>query len=246
MGNVDTYRPPQAGETDEDIEERIILALRWMYQHPHDKPSVVARQMNVPYSRFRRRLKGKGISLKDSHTAQRRLTPEQEETLLEWITYLGSTGFPLHRKALKAKIEAICGQKVSSSWINRFRKRNGDFLMFNRASGLDSKRAQAFNRSNVAEHFKRLKDAKEKFGISWRNVYNMDEKGCQLGGRKSSGIKYFFGRGDRGKYKQRSASLELVTVVECVCADGSSVPPGFIFASGSHYLDWFNQEPDLA
>jgi len=70
--------------------------------------------------------------------------------------------------------------------------------------------------------------------IPWENVYNMDEKGIQLGGgRKGNGRKYFYSREDRGSYKIRSADLELVTVIESCCADGTAFMPGFVFPGKS-------------
>jgi hypothetical protein len=63
------------------------------------------------------------------------------------------------------------------------------------------------------------------------NIYNMDEKGCQLGGGRRSGAsrKYILSRHSRQNYKTSSADLELVTIIECVAADGASIPPGIVF-----------------
>ncbi|PSR74652.1 hypothetical protein PHLCEN_2v9668 [Hermanssonia centrifuga] len=77
-------------------------------------------------------------------------------------------------------------------------------------------------------------------GVKWKNVYNMDEKGLQIGGgRKSTGEKYLFGRLDPSKYKSRDANLELVTIIECVSADGVALVPGFVFQGGSSLeVEW--------
>jgi hypothetical protein len=50
-----------------------------------------------------------------------------------------------------------------------------------------------FNYTVVKEHFERLDAVFKEHGIPWENVYNMDEKGIQLGGgRKSNGQNFFF------------------------------------------------------
>lgn len=60
------------------------------------------------------------------------------------------------------------------------------------------------------------------------------------GGRKRTGRKYFTATGDRTKYKARDGNLELVTVIEACCTDGSMLDPGFIFAGTGNYMtEWF-------
>ncbi|KAF6763327.1 hypothetical protein DFP72DRAFT_743852, partial [Ephemerocybe angulata] len=88
----------------------------------------------------------------------------------------------------------------------------------------------AFNKSSVQEHFKILESVLTEMEIPWENVWNMDEKGCQRGGgRKGTGEKFFIPRTQRPAYRQASGNLELVTIVECVNAEGDSIMPGIIF-----------------
>lgn len=73
----------------------------------------------------------------------------------------------------------------------------------------------------------------------------MDEKGIQLGGgRKCDNTKYFYSRSQKACVRVTDASLELVTVIECVCADGSSLKPGFVFAGTEFCPEWF-EEPSI-
>ena len=113
-------------------------------------------------------------------------------------------------------------------------------------SGLDPKCAQAFNCTMVGHHFDLLKEVIETNEIPWENVYNMDEKGCQRGrGRKASQRKYFVPQTKRPKYKKQSANLKLVTVIECVSADGKSFSPGFVFEGSSFCPEWFEVQPNI-
>jgi hypothetical protein len=83
--------------------------------------------------------------------------------------------------------------------------------------------------------------------IPARNFFNIDEKGNQMGGgRRSSGEKCFYDREDRSKYKIRDGNLELVTIVECVCADGTSIMPGFIFSGSTINPEWATVHDDIA
>jgi hypothetical protein len=42
-----------------------------------------------------------------------------------------------------------------------------------------------------------------------------------------------------------SANLELVTIIECICADGESLKPGFIFPGKEFHPEWFQVDNDI-
>jgi DDE superfamily endonuclease len=76
----------------------------------------------------------------------------------------------------------------------------------------------------------------------------MDKKGVQRGGgRKAQAQKYFVPRSKRPKYKLCSANLELVTIVECVAADGEFISPGIMFEGKQQYeAAWFEVDPKIS
>jgi hypothetical protein len=116
-------------------------------------------------------------------------------------------------------------------------------IAFGSANTLDPRRGACFNPTVIATHFDELKAALD-MGIKTRNVYNMDEQGVQFGGsRKRLGKKYFFARHDRARYRLRSDNLELVTIIDAVCADGSRLEPGFVFQGGNTWeASWFVED----
>ncbi|KII87308.1 hypothetical protein PLICRDRAFT_61225, partial [Plicaturopsis crispa FD-325 SS-3] len=173
------------------------------------------------------RFQGLHNSSRAAHAKEQRLTTEQEKCLVDWATHLSDQGRPLTKHSLIRMV-----QHLSDS--------------YEPATGLDPKRAQAFNRATVDDHFTKLGDVLDREHISWRNVYNMDEKGCQRGGgRKANSIKYLVPRNRRPKCKLRSANLKLVTIIECVCADGSSLLPGFIFSGKELLPEWFQVDDGI-
>ena len=58
--------------------------------------------------------------------------------------------------------------------------------MLSSASGLDPKRAKAFNCPVVNWYFDELKELVESHGIPIENIYNMNKKECQRGGGKKT------------------------------------------------------------
>ena len=132
----------------------------------------------------------------------------------------------------------------SEHWVYGFLARNSR-LVLKRLTGLDAVCARNFNPAVVSRHFQVLGDFLEKYDVPLENMYNMDEKGIQLGGgRKLDGTRYLFAWDQQNRVRTQNANLELVTTIECVAADGSSLKPCFVF-TGKNVLHAHNDLPWL-
>jgi Tc5 transposase DNA-binding domain/helix-turn-helix, Psq domain len=207
--------------------------------------SAAARHFKVPYGTLRRRYQEETKPHADAHKNQQLLSMAQEETLCEWIKFMGIVGHPLTKAALRIKVAAISltlreeakatGKAClpGKNWTYGFLLRHPD-LKLKRPTGLDPRRAQNFNPTVVKTHFQKLRKLIEENDIPWENIYNMDEKGIQLGGgRKLDNTKYLFGNEQRIYVKIQSADLELVTMIETIAADGLFLKPTFVFCGKS-------------
>ncbi|TFK67013.1 hypothetical protein BDN72DRAFT_771326 [Pluteus cervinus] len=204
-----------------------------------------ARTYGIPYTVLYRRYHGISLPAQEAHEKQQLLTKEQEEVLVEWVLFLGLVGRPICKATLRPKVVQLCGKIPSRRWVWRFLERH-PILKLRRPSGLDPKRARAFNFHTVNTCFERLKKVMQEKGITWENVYNMDEKGIQLGGgRKGATCKYFYSRYEKSFYKLKDGNLELVTVIECCCADGTSLMPTFIFNGKSVNVEDIEAYPEI-
>jgi hypothetical protein len=73
----------------------------------------------------------------------------------------------------------------------------------------------------------------DQYNIELKNTYNMDEKGVMIGiiGRS----KRIFSKRMWEKKEVRAAlqdgSREWISLLACICADGTKLPPGLVFAS---------------
>lgn len=201
----------------------------------------IEQEMNITlnYHTLRRRYLKISKPHNLAHSSQQMLSPEQELVLCQWVIFYSETANPLNKRAILKKARALCGKTPSKTWIRSFLLR-WPTITLGRPSGLDPKRAQAFNRPVVSHHCELLDALIKKHQIPVGNIYNMDEKGCQRGGgRKLSAEKYFVPRSRRPRYRKRSDNLELVTIIECVCADGIALLPGFVFSGKSFCPEWF-------
>jgi hypothetical protein len=96
-----------------------------------------------------------------------------------------------------------------------------------KTTGLEKARANALNEFAVNEFFDMLADVMKEFNILPQNIYNMDEKGIQLG--IGARITAMIDHDQQIAYSIEDGNRELVTVIETICADGSILHPSVIF-----------------
>ncbi|KAF8978617.1 hypothetical protein BDQ17DRAFT_1338685 [Cyathus striatus] len=138
-----------------------------------------AKTLDVNYNTLLDRSKGK-LSYKDAATNRRRLKPTEEEILLNWLKNDAESGQPWDNRTLRDRATYLAGRRVG-----------------NKPSKLDPKRAKNFNETVFWDFFDKLNSIYEQYGdILPEQIYNMDEKGIQLGGgRKNDPRKYMYYRG---------------------------------------------------
>ena len=73
----------------------------------------------------------------------------------------------------------------------------------------------------------------DKENIELENVYNMDESGFAISDVEAS--QHIINAAIRQKFQSKPGRQEWVTSIECICADGTSLPP-LIISKGKIYL----------
>lgn len=225
-------------------ETRIQLALSDLKANKFSSPNAAALSYGLNSKTLRERWTGKRKAPADAHESQMILTNAEKDALTSWCIHLSLVGQPLTRQTIGSSIYEIAGKQPGSTYIDVFISSNKHLVM-RKPTGIDPKRALAFNQSTVARHFELLDFAVSSNNIPPTNEYNMDEKGIQLGGgKKGNGRKFICGQKQRASIRLRNSNLELVTVVECIPAKGEPLPPAFILAGepGNHQGRWFEQE----
>lgn len=222
-------------------EQRIQKAIQYIL-NSHTRVSIrtAAKLFHVPRSTLGDRISRRHVPPKEAHGDQQLLPPLAEQSLLQWCDSLAQMGHPLSRRTIVPYVRTLTGNTPGKHWLERFLNRH-DSLKMGRPSRLDPERARSFNRPTVMRHFELLKKKIDENEIPWENVYNMDEKGVQLGGgRKNDGRKYIISRRRRRQVRTASDNLELVTVIECVSANGKCIDPGFIFKGKRLNKVWYS------
>jgi hypothetical protein len=232
-----------SGLTQVQRIERALAALAASGTKRDGNPNLSIRKAAIGYEVPRSTLTDRwhGIpTRREAHAYQLLLTTAQEEVLVEWIKVMGHRGIPMTTKTVADHVADILGQAVSKSWVKRFKARHPE-LKLKWTSTLEKCRAASLNPVLVNEFYDLLEEVIIGYGITAENIYNMDEKGIQLGvGQK---VKAFVDRDQKDVYSVEDGNRELVTVIETVSADGSCLQPSVIYQGKRRDLEWGRNNP---
>jgi hypothetical protein len=201
--------------------------------------SQVAKKYGIGRVTLARRHRGQ---TQPRHLAQLSLHPHQETELLQYITTLTERRTPPSRTMIRNFASSLAGREVSESWVTRFISRNPTYLISRWQTGMDRNRHKADSEAKYSLYFKLLHDKMKEYNIEPSHIFNMDEKGFMIGVTGRS--KRVF---DKGIYDRKGVtaavqdgSREWVTVLACICSDGTALSPALIFqsAAGAIQSSW--------
>ncbi|KNG45663.1 pogo transposable [Stemphylium lycopersici] len=212
-------------------------------QEPEEQLSYekCAAKFGVVASTLRRRHKGGQGSRAAKNVNQRALSSQQEQVLIKHIEELTARRIPPTRDMIRNFASAIARKEVSEAWVTRFINRNKDTVIPKWASAMDAVRHKADSYTKYRMYFDLIHETIARFNVKASNTYNMDEKGFMIG---------ILGRSKRifdkrmWEKKEVTAALQdgergFVTCLATICANGSALPPGLIFAALG--LSWLEQ-----
>jgi hypothetical protein len=141
-------------------------------------------------STLRRRMNGTR-SKRDSFTGKQRLTPSEENVLVQKVLELDSRGIPVRLDRLRDFASSITqargAPQVGSKWAYNFIKRTLP-LRTRATRSLNYRRAQSEDPKLIREWFNIISNTKAKYGICDEDVYNFDETGFQMGQIRSATV----------------------------------------------------------
>ena len=169
---------------------------------------------------------------------------------------MGKQGIPLSRATIQDYASDIAGKEVGKNWVTRFQVCYLDLaceITFNTfqthhpdlrvkwTTSLETCRAASLNPHAVHQYFQLLEELITSYQVHPANIYNMDEKGIQLGiGNRT---KVLVDRDQKQIYQIESGDRELITITECICADGTTLYPSVVFQGLRRDLRWGLNNP---
>ena len=165
-----------------------------------------------------------------------------EKWINTWLVSFGSLhhGVPMTYRSVAEAAGEISGKPVGDVWLKRFCKRYPDLKM-KKTTGLEKACAKALNQFAVNKFFDMLTNVIKEYNILPENLYNMDEKGIQLG--IGARITAMVDWDQKIVYSIEDGNRELVTVIECICADGSILHPSMIYQGERRNSEWGHNNP---
>jgi hypothetical protein len=125
----------------------------------------------------------------------------------------------------------ISGVKPGIHWPGRFIKRHQDDLISTYTTAIDAARKRADSAYKYTLYFKLLSRKLQEYELRPEDIYNMDEKGFLIR-MLVKGLRVFLKQKyATGGLKQRlqDGNREWITLIACICADGTALLPGLIY-----------------
>jgi hypothetical protein len=97
---------------------------------------------------------------------------------------------------------------------------------------------------DIRAHFQRFQETIERFGVQKDDLYNFDETGFRIGVGRAHTVICKRRKGHNHRlYLNDPDNREMITCVETICADGSSIPPMVILSAIIHQEKWYTNLP---
>jgi hypothetical protein len=244
-----------AQELDIRIREAILAIKSGTYKSAYEAAKVLKLDKNTLYKRFTGRL-----SRTEARQKQQHLTKTQEQTLLKWIKTLTASGYaPSHRilrevateiRTKRCRIfvpgepfqhsEEIHPFPLGQDWVPRFVRRH-PHLKIRQGRRIETQRMDGVTIPIVNSWFDAVKRVKEVYKIEEKDIYNMDETGFSIGTLESTRI--IVDSTLRTRHQAHPGRQEWVSIVECICTDGTAVEPLVIFKGQNVLQSWV--PPDI-
>lgn len=211
--------------------DQITLAIAHLKANDDANISSTAREFGVNRSTLSRRFNGVTGSVQSKAENQMILSYQQERTLVKYLNTLSERGLPPTPSMLCNFVYDIAKRRPERGWVPAFCKRHKDEILSIYLQPLDKDRKFADNKISYELYFQLIERKRQEYEIKPENTYNMDEKGFLIGfmtkakrivSRKQFEQKKIIGNTQDG-------NREWLTVVACICADGTHLPPGLIY-----------------
>ncbi|KAJ8937876.1 hypothetical protein NQ314_011679 [Rhamnusium bicolor] len=176
------------------------------------------------------------------------LTKQQEKDMVTRTMRLADVGYSVTSKIARHQVFRFCEANniphfqiekatAGKAWFKLFRKWNPE-LSIRKAQNMNPARAQKLNKYIVNDYFTKLESILDKMNLKNKpeRIFNMDEKGCRLTLHHQQIV--LSKKGIKRLHLVASEHAENVTVVGCVSAIGSAIPP-MIAPKGSMTTELF-------
>jgi len=236
-------------ETNARIDEAITAIRHGKFKTAY----AAAKFFKVNRETLTRCLDGRGTHA-EGHEHAQLLSNAEEDTLKLWIRRLTIGAYPASHRLIKEMVLEILTRRVAEinsdeielvrlppigqDWVKRFLKRYPN-LGTVRSHAMDLARWRDTSPESINEWFDAFEDAMRTHHFNTSDIYNMDETGFAIGTSQSNRV--VIDTTLRTRYKVEPGRQEWVTAVECICGDGTVLPPLVIFKAAQISSNWISE-----
>jgi len=133
------------------------------------------------------------------------------------------------------EIQAIVYDEIGEQWVRRFLARHPELASV-RPRSIDAVRLRDTSPERLQRWFDDLEKVLAEYNIKPENIYNMDESGFAIGEKEAG--RCIINATIRQQFQAKPGRQEWVTAVECICANGTALPPLIIFKVENLSREW--------
>jgi hypothetical protein len=209
--------------------------------YPSQKQAAAA--YDIPRATLQERLNGR-TNARVGHEQQQRLTPPQEDFLVEWILEEDQRGYPpshARTREMASRILRMNGDStpLGKRWITKFLQRNPRVASIV-GRRIEASRVDSTSQEALLGFFTRFEEAQKQFNVLLENTWNMDEHGIALGVCTNS--KVLASSTKKKTYKKSPEDREWVSIVEAMSATGQKIRPLTIFKGKNLQTTWYQHD----
>lgn len=221
-------------------------AIEDLQNDPSQSIRSIAKQYAVKEATIRGRMKG-ATTRAIAHEHEQRLSPLQEEFLVDWILEQDEHGYPpshARARAMATRILQMNGQSapLGNRWIQKFTTRNPRIASVI-GRKIEAARIQGTTQEAIQEFYDRFSQVQSEYSILEQDVWNMDEHGIALGVCMNSRV--LASSKKKRTYKKSPENREWVSIIETINPSGKIIKLLIPFKGQDVQTSWFIQDtPD--
>ena len=187
-------------------------------------PTAAARDYGVPRQTLTRHREQQ----QERADNRRYLQAEHEEQLVAWIVAAWKAGFPASDQCVIEKAVAMLdklGERPTGKmrhWLEGFKQRHSDKLKKIGVQYRHKEAEQALSKESLDDFYGRLWYYIEKYSLTEREIWNMDETSCEMLGGKT---KVWAPIHAKKAIMKATKDRQHMTICATVRADGFCIPP---------------------
>ena len=228
-----------------NLEGRILLAIQALKLNQFTSIQAAAKAYNIPHSTLHNWINGMAPWC-DCIPNSQKLTPKEEEAIVQYILNLDSHGFPPWPQAVQEMADLLLTEHdtppVGKNWTTNFIKRCTEIkTKFNQK--YDYKRALCKDPVIIRDWFKLIWNTIGKYGIQEEDIYNFDKAGFLIGVIATAKVVTSSESRNRLKTAQ-PGNRKWVSIIQGISLYGWAIPSFIIFKAKNHLSAWY-KDPDL-